>query len=76
MLQIKETLGFDIVTKVRTVYDFLQERGAEALLSEEDIEFATSEIVQKPGQARSEISDVLTSHDSQFLEYFSVMCFS
>lgn len=53
--------------KVRTVYDYLDKRGATALLSEEDIEFATSEIIQDGTKTRSEIADVLSPHSKAII---------
>jgi len=41
---IQQTLDFDIKTGIKTVYSFLKERNALALLSENEIGLATKEI--------------------------------
>jgi len=53
--QVQELLGFNIKMGIKPVYDYLEERGALEVLSDQNILIATEEILQRPGKDISEI---------------------
>jgi len=71
---MQEILGFNVVIKMKNVFEFLEQHAALALLEEPDIELATQEILYDGSKTREELEEVCFSRFVPAILFHFICC--